>query len=265
MIVDGKKIARDILSEVATKISQLAKPLRLVIITCAPNFETQAYLSLKKKQAEKLKVDLIVRDFLSTATTSDLVSEIEAAVSKYDGILVQLPLPKHIDTEAIMAAIPSTHDVDAFQYDSNHTAILPPVIGAIEAISEIYQIDWRDKKAVIFGSGRLVGSPAAIYAKSKEATVNIVTAETLEPRFITFEADIIILGAGQGNLLTPDMVKEGVIVFDAGASEDGGLLVGDANPAVAGKASIFTPVPGGIGPITIAILFRNLLELCGRQ
>ena len=136
---------------------------------------------------------------------------------------------------------------------------------AIEAIAERHALTWEGKRVVIFGAGRLVGAPARTYAERKGARVVVCDQDTEDVITHTLAADIIILGVGKPNLLTKDMVKDGVVVFDAGASEDGGVLVGDAAPDVAEKAALFTPVPGGIGPITVAVLFRNLLILASRQ
>jgi len=265
MIVDGKQIARDILVDVAQKISALESPLRLVIITCAPNFETQAYLELKKHKATKLGVVLEVKHFEESSTTEELVAEIKSSVSHFDGILVQLPLPKNIDTQAVLETIPASHDVDAFSYSKNEVKVLPPVVGAIDAIAKRHNFDWTNKKVVVFGSGKLVGAPIHHYLLQKQIQATVITEATEAVASLTKDADVIISGVGKPNIILASMVKEGVVVFDAGASEDGGILVGDAELKVADKAAIFTPVPGGIGPITIAILFRNLLDLRLRQ
>ena len=233
ILVDGKALAANLLAEVKASVSTLTAAPHLVVITCAPNFETQKYLALKKAKA--------------------------------DGIIVQLPLPAHIDTAAVLAAVPASHDVDAFKYQTGETTVLPPVVGAIDEIAKQHQVQFENKQVVIFGAGRLVGAPAARYATLRGAKVTVLTEDSTDSVEAVLAADIIILGVGKPNLLTLDMVKEGVVVFDAGASEDGGLLVGDADPTVASKASLFTPVPGGIGPMTIALLFRNLLELKARQ
>ncbi len=265
MIVDGKAIATEIYLDTAAHIEDLPVPPSMAIITCSPNFETEKYLALKKAKGNALGVDLLIEVLPASATTADVISRIELAVRQTSGVVVQLPLPAHIDTKAVLSAIPSSHDVDAFLYASGQTFVLPPVVGAIDEISKTHQISWSGKQVVIFGEGRLVGAPAATYAREQGAVVSIVTESTENVMSLTLAADIIVLGVGKPNLLTKDMVKEGVVVFDAGASEDGGLLVGDASPEVANKASLFTPVPGGIGPITIALLFRNLLELASRQ
>lgn len=267
MIVDGKQIAADIAELVANTIKIEAIIPKMVVLTCDPNFETRKYLELKKKKAEALGVNIEVKELAPSSSTDDMLTAIKAAIDSADGIIVQLPLPKTIDTAEVLKAVPATHDVDAFSYTGDIDQVLPPVVGAIEEIAIRHKVSFSGKTVVIFGSGRLVGAPAAIYARSKGAKVIVLTeTNTQEERLkATASADIIILGAGKPNLLTPEMVKSGVVVFDAGASEDGGLLVGDASSEVAAKAGVFTPVPGGIGPITVALLYRNLLELKARQ
>jgi methylenetetrahydrofolate dehydrogenase (NADP+)/methenyltetrahydrofolate cyclohydrolase len=265
ILVDGKALAENILNEVATRVSEFGVSPHLVVFTCAPNFETQKYLKLKQDRAQSLGIDMTVDELPVTSTTKDIVMSIEGALNQSTGVVVQLPLPVHIDTAAVLAAVPSTHDVDAFSYSGGVGEVLPPVVGAIAKIADIYGVSWKGKQVAVFGQGRLVGMPAALYAKSAGAEVSIITEASHDVDVIAKSADIVILGVGQPNLLTPDMVKEGVVVFDAGASEDGGLLVGDADPAVVEKASLFTPVPGGIGPMTIALLFHNLVELQKRQ
>ncbi len=265
MIVDGKKIASNILSEVALKTSTFVAPASLAVITCNPNFETQKYLKLKKNKAHALGIFLEIIHLPDSSDTEALCKSVEALSEAFDGLIIQLPLPKNIDTEKVLSLIPPKKDVDAFSYQTLETIVLPPVVGAIDEISKQHQLNWKDKKVVVFGSGKLVGAPAAHFARQQGAMVTVLTEESIDINEVTLEADIIILGVGKPNLLTPDMVKEGVVVFDAGASEDGGLLVGDASLEVASKAALFTPVPGGIGPITVALLFRNLLDLKQNQ
>jgi methylenetetrahydrofolate dehydrogenase (NADP+)/methenyltetrahydrofolate cyclohydrolase len=264
-VVDGKKIANDILEAVARQVTLLDKRPKLTVLACDPNFETQKYLALKQSKAKLLGVKVEVIILPADTDTQSFIKAIEKSVSESDGLIVQLPLPKSIDTDVILKAVPSSHDVDAFKYQTGDSFVLPPVVGAIDEISRINNLEWKNKNVVIFGAGRLVGIPARYYAESKQAIVSQVTETSQNIETLVANADIIILGVGQPNLLLPSMVKDGVVVFDAGASEDGGLLVGDASPGLANRASLFTPVPGGIGPITIAILFRNLLELSLRQ
>lgn len=264
-IVDGRAIALEIKNEVALQVEGLGLSPTLAIVACDPNFETVTYLELKERIATSLGIALSKNILPKSASTKEMIEAVLAAASSNDGVLVQLPLPHHIDTAAVLKAIPKTKDVDAFSYQGEATEVLPPVIGAIDAIAKLHQVDFAGKQVVILGQGRLVGGPALLYAKSKGALVTICDKETKDVESLTINADIIILGVGKANLLTASMVKPGVVVFDAGASEEGGVLVGDADPEVTDKAALITPVPGGIGPLTIAILFRNLLKLQTRQ
>lgn len=267
MIVDGKAIAADIRQSVAATIAASGVPPRLGIIACAPNFETRTYLDLKEKIAASLGV-VVTRSVLEVESdTEAIIAAVKACALETDGVIVQLPLPGHIDRAAVLAAIPPEKDVDAFGYQGEATEVLPPVIGAIREIAAQTGVRWKEARVVIFGSGKLVGEPAVRFVQAEGAVVSVVDKDTdaSAAEALAREADIIILGVGKPHMLLPHMVKEGVVVFDAGASEDGGVIVGDADPKVAEKASVFTPVPGGIGPITIALIFRNLLKLQSRQ
>jgi len=260
MLVDGKKIATDILLETSEKLSKLDTPPRLMVITCAPNFETQKYLKMKKLKAASVGVVLNVIELPEEAKTKDVLDCIGRVLEEADGIVAQLPLPKHINRDEVLKAIPADKDPDGFWFGVEADACLSPVVGAIDEISKRYGVEWNDKKVVILGEGRLVGLPCLHYAKQMGSVVEIYNKENFdESRLIS--ADIIISGIGQAGFIKNDHVKNGVFVFDAGTSEDGGVLTGDVSREVESKAAILTPVPGGIGPITIAYLLRNLAQL----
>lgn len=259
--LDGNKIARDIFAETAAIVKKLDKAPVLVAITCAPNFETQKYLEMKKSKAAEIGVSLRVVELPVEATTEDAVNCVRAVSPEVDGIVVQLPLPAHIDREVVLSAVPVDLDPDGFSYDGSDNTCLPPVVGVIKEILEREKIDITGKKVVVLGEGRLVGLPAAVWLKKMGADVHVLLETDTNHNSVIKQADIIVSGIGRPNFITPDMVKEGVVVLDAGTSEDGGILVGDVHPDVAQLASLFTPVPGGIGPITIALLLRNLVSL----
>lgn len=259
MIVDGKKIATMIYDEIRTRVSGLSRAPRLAVITCAPNFETQKYLALKEKKAHDVGIETKIIELTEESTTDDFLQAVKFAMSESDGVIVQLPLPPHVDIDAVLNAIPPSHDVDALNH--SNMSVLSPVVGAFYEILLLNDIDVREKYVTIIGSGRLVGLPASQWFTSAGAYVSVVTKDTINISEYTKNADIVVCGAGVPELLKPDMVKDGVVILDAGTSEDGGVLRGDADPACAEKASIFTPVPGGIGPITIAILLRNVVDL----
>jgi methylenetetrahydrofolate dehydrogenase (NADP+)/methenyltetrahydrofolate cyclohydrolase len=180
---------------------------------------------------------------------------------------VQLPLPTHLDTEAICAAIPVQKDPDLLSrkaqenFIHSSSVILPPVVAAIDTIFSKYEVSLLDKKVAVIGQGKLVGVPVVTWIKQKGILSLIVDRKMLDDKSCLKEADVIISGAGVLNLITMDMVKDGVVLIDAGTSEAGGKIAGDIDPACAIKAALFTPVPGGVGPVTVAMLFRNLLEL----
>ncbi len=263
MIVDGRSIAADIYRDIRTKVASLSRAPRLGIVTCAPNAETKQYLELKKRKSSDVGVNLVLLELDVSSSTVDMVTSIKRLAEEVDGLVVQLPLPSHIDREVVLQAIPEAKDPDGFNYPT-FIDILPPVVGAIDEISTRHDIVWEGKQVAIFGHGRLVGKPAEAYAKSRGAMVSVITEHTADAEMYLKNADIIIAGAGVPQAITPDMVKSGVIIFDAGASEDGGVIVGDVSKDVAEKAALFTPVPGGIGPITVAVLLSNLVG-CVRQ
>jgi methylenetetrahydrofolate dehydrogenase (NADP+)/methenyltetrahydrofolate cyclohydrolase len=264
MIVDGKAIATEVLGEVADRIKTLPRAPRLTVFTCAPNFETQKFLALKQKRATEVGITVEVVELDPRILTALVIRAIHEALPNTDGVVVQLPFPPNIDIAAVLAAVPSSHDVDALVYGGEDTTVLPPVVGAIDAIATHHQVVWTDKKVAVVGQGRLVGAPAALYARGKGAQVTVLEKDSDDKEQIIKEADILILGAGVPGLVTSNMIKTGVVIFDAGTSEEGGMLVGDADASVALVASLVTPVPGGIGPITIAVLLRNLVDLANK-
>jgi methylenetetrahydrofolate dehydrogenase (NADP+)/methenyltetrahydrofolate cyclohydrolase len=260
MIVDGKLLSEQILEQVAKQATSFARTPTLTAVTCAPNFETRKYLAMKKAKARSVGISLNVVELPADIRTTDFIDCINQVADHSDGIVVQLPLPEQLDRDKILNAVSVDKDPDGFHYGIHDKAVLSPVVAAIDEISHAYQVDWHRKNVVILGQGRLVGLPAVSYAKSKGAQVEIMTETNFSPTTL-LTADIIISGVGKPNLITDSLVKEGVVIFDAGTSEDGGVLVGDCAPEIAQKAQLITPVPGGIGPITIACLLSNLMKL----
>lgn len=263
MIVDGKKIAEDMLRELQAQVSQLEKKPHLTVFTCKPNFETQKFLSLKKSKAEEVGVDMNVIEFLSDVTTEEVVRSLKNSLGTTNGIIVQLPFPSSVDVQAIFKTLPASHDVDVLGEESqtSNMSILSPVISSIRTLIEMYDIDVSDKKVVVVGEGKLVGKPAQDWFIKNNAEVITINRGTEDIENIIKGADILVLGAGVPGLITSEMIQKGVIIFDAGTSEEGGRLAGDAAPDCADRSSIFTPVPGGIGPMTIAALLQNVVFL----
>lgn len=261
MIVDGKAIAESIYSSIADDVLTCKHPPVLAAITCNPNFETRKYLELKKRKASEVGISLRVVELSEVTTTEEAIACVKAVAAQVDGVVVQLPFPSHIDREAVLLAVPVDKDPDGFAYGTHGDACMPPVTGAILEIAKTHNISFVDKRIVVLGQGRLVGGPIVHYLNSKKAAVTVLTEVDTNHSQILKTADILITGVGKAHFVTSDMVKEGVAIFDAGTSEDGGVMVGDVHPDVANNAALFTPVPGGIGPITIAVLLRNLVNL----
>lgn len=261
MIVDGKAIANKIFAEIKAEIKDLSAQPRLTIFTCSPAGETLRYLKLKMRRGKEVGIDVNVIELPADSGTGAIRQSIAMEAPKTDGIIVQLPLPKDVDVDAVLSSMPEDKDIDAALYKGGDSKVMPPVVGAIAEIATHHQVDLSDKKVVVIGKGRLVGQPAALWAAGQNLDVTIVTKDTLNTEEVLQEADVIIAGAGVPGLVTTSKVKEGVLIFDAGTSEEGGVLKGDVDQAVSEKASLFTPVPGGIGPITLAVLFKNLVSL----
>ena len=178
------------------------------------------------------------------------------------GIIIQLPLPSNLNTDELLALIPAAKDVDALTAEAR---VMPPVVGAVAEILTKNKIDLKGKKAVVVGKGRLVGAPVASWLTQAGAEVTVADSATKNLTELLLTADIVVSGIGRPHFIKPSMLKVGVILIDAGTSEtstDGGSkLAGDADPACAAKCTLFTPVPGGVGPLTVACLFQNLCSL----
>lgn len=263
MMVDGRKIADDVYSSLLKKVATLKTPPRLTVLTCDPHFETKKYLALKQKRAEALGIDFRLIKLPPENTTEDMVANLKKVSKDTDAIVVQLPLPSHIDKEKVCAHIPVTLDVDAL--NPKTTVFLSPVVRAIEHILGLHDVDAKGKHIVVIGTGALVGRPAAQWFRSAGGAVTVVSKATEEIEELTKKADILVSGAGVPRLIKPTMLKEGVILLDAGTSEEGGELRGDADSTCAPKCALFTPVPGGIGPITVAMLLKNVVDSAERR
>lgn len=263
MQVDGRAIAQELLQQLTDTVGDFAVPPSLGIVVCAPDVVTQQYLRLKQAKAEAVGVVVQVTMLPASATTAETVAAVEELATTVDGLVVQLPLPVTIDRDQVLGAIPATLDVDALR--PGVSDFLSPVVRAIAEILHRHTVALEEKTALVFGAGRLVGRPVAEWLKTQEVTVRVVTDDdAIEPEAIQ-AADIIVLGAGQPGLLTPEMITTDTIVLDAGTSESSGRIRGDADPACATKAALYTPVPGGIGPITVATLLANVVEAATKE
>lgn len=265
MIIDGKKIAGEILSRTKKRAGFLPRAPHILAISAGDNAATNSYLKIKEARALDAGCVLGVKKFREDVFVEELISTISS--SSADSIIVQLPLPKHIDSRDVRNSIPFSKDADVLSrlarenFESRDDAILPPVVGAVKEILDSQGVFIKYKKAVVVGNGFLVGMPVANWLDRNGAIVKVVTIESGDLEKEIIDADIIVCGAGSPGIIKPDMIKDGVVLIDAGTSEANGKVVGDADPECANKCSVFTPVPGGVGPIAVAKLFENVVRL----
>jgi len=235
MIVDGKHIAEEIVASLGDSL----RGRTLGMVVNSGDAATESFVKIKERIAQRLGV-VVKRGELRDLLTS------------CDGVLVQLP---HPDAGILTPQIPSEKDVDALGL---HPEVLAPVAGAVKEILKRHTP--AGKKAVVVGEGKLVGKPVAAMLREEDYTVEVVSLEQGSLSALK-DADVVVSGAGSPHLIKPEHVKPGVILIDAGTSEQAGKVVGDCDPACAEVASVMTPVPGGVGPIAVAMLFKNLATL----
>ena len=276
-LVDGKKIADRILNELKIDISKLHAAgifPRLVVFLVGEDPASVAYTKIKKKRAEEigLKVDLI--SFPASVTRDELKGAIAKANKEKDvsGILVQLPLPDGLPAQEILDTVSPDLDVDCLNSSNKRSLIegrvrfYPPAAAAILRILEDYDVR-LDGHIVLAGSGQLIGKPLAAMLLRKKISFEIANRQTENFAALAAKADILISAAGKPGLITGDIVKPGAVVIDAGAagSETGGI-VGDVDvPSVSEKARLLAAVPGGVGPVTVAILIQNAVKSAERR
>ena len=279
-ILDGLSVSQKIKQEIkeeVTKIVQSGKKApHLAAILVGENGASKAYVNSKVKDCKEVGFTSSLLKFPDTICENELLEEIKKLNEneEIDGFIVQLPLPKGIDQEKIIMAINPKKDVDGFHPENfgkmalEMDSLLPATPFGIMQLLERYNIDTKGKKCVVIGRSRIVGRPMSILmsAKGTDATVTLIHSHTPNIEEYTQKADIVIVALGIPNYLKGDMIKEGAVVIDVGItrvnddSERGYHLVGDVDfEACEKKASFITPVPGGVGPMTRAMLMKNTL------
>ncbi|MFA5997035.1 MAG: bifunctional 5,10-methylenetetrahydrofolate dehydrogenase/5,10-methenyltetrahydrofolate cyclohydrolase [Candidatus Paceibacterota bacterium] len=267
MIIDGNKIAKALEDKLATELLFSSRK-KVYFVVFGGNAATEQFVKMKMRVAERMGIIAEIKRFPEVIST-EVAVRIVKALSKEDcdGIVVQLPLTAGLDTQTVLDAIAPTKDIDVLgtvaktSYASGKINRTPPVAQAIFEILQYANVEPKGKNIVVVGKGRLVGEPIKLMLERMLLKCNVVDSKTSdnEKQSLLKNADIIISGAGIPHSIKPEMVKEGVILIDAGTSEQAGKLVGDIDPVCESKASFITPVPGGVGPITIVSVLRNLL------
>lgn len=261
MIFNCEKLAS---SELKRLKKKLKKDISLGVIQIGQDKVSEVYINEKRKAAKRMGAGFSHYKFPQTITLNQLKKEIKKLPD--DGLIVQLPIKSDLDTQRVLNLIPIEKDVDGLsetslgRYYTGNLDILPPVVGALDKILIDQEVALKGNTLGVVGPGRLVGKPAIIYGLAKGATVVSVDENTKNPELLTKKADVLLTGVGQPGLITADMIKKGAVVIDAGTAKKDGDLLGDVDlESVKGKAKLVTPVPGGVGPLTVAVLLENLI------
>jgi methylenetetrahydrofolate dehydrogenase (NADP+)/methenyltetrahydrofolate cyclohydrolase len=276
-LIDGNALSKQLRAQVAADTVQLkAQGLTpgLAVVLVGDNPASQVYVRNKVKACEDAGLHSVLEKYEATMTEADLLARVEALNNdaSIHGILVQLPLPAHIDAQKVIEAISPAKDVDGFHIASAGALMtgMPGFwpctpYGCMKMLESI-GYDLKGKHAVVIGRSNIVGKPMALMLLQQDATVTVAHSRTQNLKALTLQADVIVAAVGKRNVLTADMVKPGAVVLDVGMNRnDEGKLCGDVDfDGVKEVASYITPVPGGVGPMTITMLLLNTLESAQR-
>ena len=262
VLLDGKILSAKIKEEVKVEVTQIVKEKNitpgLAVILVGNDAASATYVASKAKACKDAGIYSVVHEMPESITQEELLETINMMNNnpKLDGILVQLPLPKHIDTTTVLEAI------NVGRMVSNLDSFLSATPFGVMRMFEEHNIELSGKDVVVIGSSDIVGKPMASLLINKKATVTVCNSRTKDLKSHTSKADIVIIAVGVPYLLKEDMVKDGAIVIDVGINRlDTGKLVGDADfEGLKNKCSFLTPVPGGVGPMTIAMLLKNTIK-----
>lgn len=267
-IINGIEIAKIIKDEIKEKISKIqGKKPCLAVVIVGDDDASHIYVKNKNKTCEYVGIKSDTYFLNTNITEQELLNLIEKLNNDSDvnGILVQLPLPSHINEKNVLLKIDPLKDVDGFHpYNigmlSTNNAILKSCTpsGCIELLKR-YDVKIKGKNALVIGRSNIVGRPLSMMLLNEDATVTTAHTKTKNLEYLTKQADIIIVAIGVANFLKPHMIKDNVILIDVGMNRDNGKLCGDIDFSCSEKASLITPVPGGVGPMTITMLMKNCL------
>ncbi len=277
-IIDGKLVSRSVREEIKKEVEQIKNTNRrpgLAVIIVGEDPASKVYVRNKKLACEE--VGYLSREYALDADIeeSELLSLIDTLNEddEIDGILVQLPLPKKFDEKKVIGHISPSKDVDAFSYVNvgritvGDADFVPCTPAGVMELLKFYNVELEGKRAVVVGRSNIVGKPQALLLLEKNATVTVAHSRTHDLASVTREADVLVVAVGRAKFVGADMVKEGAVVIDVGMNRDeNGKLCGDVDfDAVSEKTSFITPVPGGVGPMTITMLLKNTLTAYKRH
>ncbi len=267
-IISGTEVRKKLLEEYKEKIKKDNLKISLVIIQVGDNEASNTYIRNKLKYTKEVGIKSKLMKLDESITEEELIEIIKKLNrSKTTGIILQSPLPSHIDFTKCARLIKDSKDVDGFSKDNlfgirdNNEKIIPCTVKGILKLFEYYKIDVSGKNVVVLGRSNIVGRPLADALINRNATVTLCHSKTINLEEYTKRADILISAVGKANLITKDMVKKDFIGIDVGINVVNGKLTGDFSKDVEEKASYLTPVPGGVGPMTVAMIIDNLIAL----
>ncbi len=264
-IMDGKNLSNIIKDDLRKEISMYVQTPILAVITIGDDEASKVYVNNKRKSCEQVGISFMHFDYLSEVKESVVINKIKELNKdvSVNGIIVQLPIPDHFNVEKIINTIDVSKDVDGLTNESkikrmnNEESLVPCTTKGILELLDYYKINMESKRVVVVGRSELVGTPTYQECLKRNATVTICHSKTIDLGSITKEADILIVATGHKYLIDKNMIKEGCVIIDVGISRDNGKLYGDVNPDVSDKCSYLTPVPGGVGPMTVVMLLKN--------
>jgi methylenetetrahydrofolate dehydrogenase (NADP+)/methenyltetrahydrofolate cyclohydrolase len=265
--IDGKALAAKVRAQVAADVKAFGEPVCLATILVGDDPASHVYVGNKHEASHEAGIDSRDHRFPSDTPESeilDLLAELNAD-DEVDGILVQLPLPEHIDEAKVTRVVDPAKDVDGFHPTNagllflGEPFLVPATPSGVMVMLAEHGVELKGKEAVVIGRSEIVGKPMAMLLLAEHATVTICHSRTANLANHTRRADVLVAAVGRPGIVTPEMVKPGATVIDVGMNRTKAGLVGDVDPAVFDVAGLMTPVPGGVGPMTIAMLLRNTL------
>lgn len=270
MILDGKKLREELLASYKNIIEKENLKIKLAIIQVGDNEASNIYVKNKEKYCNMVGIKTDIYKLSSDTKEEELINLIDKLnkIKEVTGIILQSPVPKHIDYDKCSKTILSSKDVDGFTKENiyklymNEDTIMPATVKGIIVLLKKYNINIDGSNVVIIGRGNIVGKPLSLALTNENATVSLLHSHTKDITQYTKEADIIISACGIPNIITSDMIKDNSVVIDVGVNRINGKIVGDVDfESVSKKASYITPNPGGVGPMTIAMIIDNLIKL----
>lgn len=272
-ILNGRVLAKNIRTKAKTRIAHLRHPPGLAVFLVGNNPASALYVKLKEEAAKEVGIYVEKFTFGEDVKTKVLVEKIQELNARKDihGILVQFPLPEGVDVEAVINAVHPSKDVDGFHPENrralleNRPVLIPPVALAVMRLIQATRRTLNNKTAVIVGNSEIFAEPLIELLREAGVVATYVTRETSALSAITRAADIVIVAVGKAEFLTTDMVKEAAVVIDVGTNTVGGKTIGDAAQNLEGHAGFISPVPGGVGPLTVAYLLTNVIRALEHQ